>query len=210
MQWLHGRHIHLRSSIGARDTKEVLKLQRHDVADAGSHDVNGSGPTKKPRSRSCRIPRSVWTSPVLGKPKALSKPANAAEGSTVDISASSSYIEPVHMATAPVPLSPSCPDKSSGNLSQVLKCSDEGEAGPIRTPRRPGPARSQSDKGLDIPSTPAQPTPPALDPILAQRAMSTLNIINAVGKVASPSSQADDIASILRQKFLGCAHPATS
>ena len=71
-------------------------------------------------------------------------------------------------------------------------------------------APTASEEGPHAPATPAQPSRPNLDPILASRALATLNLINAVGKSAAEANGVHDISEILRQKFMGDTMAATA
>ena len=71
-------------------------------------------------------------------------------------------------------------------------------------------APTASEEGPHAPATPAQPSRPHLDPILAGRALATLNLINAVGKSAAQANGVHDISKILRQKFIGDTMAATA
>lgn len=126
-------------------------------------------PVKKPRSKTCRTPRSAWSSPVHQPPSASLDPNVCTPGPT------------------------KCPSQSRAAGTNDAEAPSNAEAA----------TQAVNEDGPHAPQTPVQPSRPALDPILASRALATLNLINAVGKSAAQANGASNISNILRQKFMG-------
>ncbi|KAK9861865.1 hypothetical protein WJX84_012148 [Apatococcus fuscideae] len=93
--------------------------------------------------------------------------------------------------------------------SSELAGMEEGMGNPSEAVTYDAPAAHISSAsitdGPHPPNTPAQPTRPALDAILAKRAVATLNIINSLGANDGRAGVVSSVGGILAQKFTG--HP---
>ena len=200
----------LLSLLIIHDMPRVLSAELHPLAGRAAEPA----PTTRPRSKTVRTPRTVWTSPILGNPTEPPQapqapamdPANHAAG-MLPLEASPSLGKQTSLGSCRLPIMP---------ITMPSAVCMEGPHPPTPGPRKQlaqGPSGAPTiamspasiTDGPHPPNTPAQPTRPALDAILAKRAVATLNIINSLGANDGRAGVVSSVGGILAQKFTG--HP---